>query len=187
MALPNHSVHLATERLVLRPFADADFERAVPYYREPEFLRLMEHEAPDEPMTAADLRIAGEAMASQGYYFAIDHRASRRTIGEACLQWMNLERGRIAGEKIVRCPIGIWDKALWRQGLGKEAIRRMMRFAFDELAVDRFCAMDVERNNKRSRALWGACGLQVVRTVDSGAVLDFEISRAGYSALAPSQ
>lgn len=185
MALPNHSVCLETERLVLRPFADADFEQAVPYYRDPEFLRLMEHEVPDEPVTAAELRVAGEAMASQGYYFGIDHKASRRTMGEACLQWMNLERGRVAGEKIVRCPIGIWDKELWGQGLGKEAVRRLMRFAFDELEVDRFCAMDVESINTRSRALWDACGLRVARVLNSGAVLDFEVSRADYSASKP--
>ena len=42
MRLPNHSVRLETERLVLRPFADPDFELAVPYYRDEEFLRLME-------------------------------------------------------------------------------------------------------------------------------------------------
>ena len=58
-------------------------------------------------MTAAYLRVAGESMAAQGYYFAIDHKADRRTIGEACLQWMNLERGRVKGEGIVRVPIGI--------------------------------------------------------------------------------
>ena len=183
MALPNHSVRLETERLILRPFADADFQQAVPYYRDPEFVRLMEHDPPDEPVTAADLRIAGEAMASQGYYFAVDHTACGRTVGEACLQWMNLERGRVAGEKIVRCPIGIWDKQLWGQGLGKEAVLRLMRFAFDELDVDRFCAMDVERNNTRSRALWDRCGLRLARTLDSGAVLDLEISRADYFAL----
>ena len=46
MRLPNHSVRLETERLVLRPCADPDFERAVPYYRDEEFLRLMKGEPP---------------------------------------------------------------------------------------------------------------------------------------------
>lgn len=116
MRLPTYSVRLETERLVLRPCADPDFERAVPYYRDEEFLRLMEGEPPAEPVTAAYLRVAGESMAAQGYYFVIDHKADRRMIGEACLQWMNLERGRVKGERIVRVPIGIWDKGYWGKG-----------------------------------------------------------------------
>ncbi len=147
MRLPTYSVRLETERLVLRPCADPDFERAVPYYRDEEFLRLMEGEPPAEPVTAAYLRVAGESMAAQGYYFVIDHKADRRMIGEACLQWMNLERGRVKGERIVRVPIGIWDKGYWGRGLGKEAVRRSMQYAFDDLGVDRFCAMDVEQEN----------------------------------------
>ena len=180
MRLPNHRVHLETERLVLRPFADLDFELAVPYYRDEEFLRLMEGEPPAEPVTAAYLRIAGESMAGQGYYFAIDHKVDRRTIGEVCLQWMNLERGRVKGERIVRVPIGIWDKGYWGKGLGKEAVRRLMQYAFDDLGVDRFCAMDVKEENVQSRALWTGCGLRVARTLDSGTTLDYEIGRREY-------
>lgn len=179
MKLPNHDIRIETERLLLRPFADGDFDLAVPYYRDAEFLRLMEHDPPEEPVTADDLRVAGEAMASQGCYFAIELKNQRRTVGEACVQRMNLERGLVAGEAVVRCPIGIWDKTLWGQGLAKEAVRRLMRFAFEQLEVDRFCAMDVMAYNARSRALWISCGLQVARTLDSGA-LDFEIRREDY-------
>ncbi|MDE0055525.1 MAG: GNAT family N-acetyltransferase [Gammaproteobacteria bacterium] len=180
MDFPNHDVRLETERLVLRPFDDADFETAVPYYRDAEFLRLMEGNPPAEPVTAAYLRVAGEAMALQGWYFAIDHKVGRRAIGEVCLQWMNLERGQVAGERIVRSPIGIWDKRLWGRGYGSEVVRRLMRHAFNELAVDRFCAMDVKRDNVLSRALWTACGLRVVRRLQAGEILDFEITRAQY-------
>ena len=67
---------------------------------------------------------------------------------------MNLERGRVKGERIVRVPIGIWDKGYWGRGLGKEAVRRLMQYAFDDPGVDRFCAMDVKEENTRS----GRCG-----------------------------
>ena len=140
----------------------------------------MRGEPPAEPVTAAYLRVAGESMAGQGCYFAIDHKVDRRTIGEVCLQWMNLERGRVKGERIVRVPIGIWDKGYWGRGLGKEAVRRLMQYAFDDLGADRFCAMDVKEENVRSRALWTGCGLRVARTLDSGTTLDYEIGRREY-------
>lgn len=183
MKLPNHDIRIETERLLLRPFSDSDLDRAVPYYQDAEFLRLMEHDPPDEPVTAEHVRLAGEAMASQGYYFAIEIKDPRRTVGEACVQRMNLERGLVAGETVVRCPIGIWDRTLWGQGLAKEAVRRLMQFAFEELEVDRFCAMDVMAYNARSRSLWNSCGLRVARTLDSGA-LDFEIRREDYMTFA---
>lgn len=175
-----HNLHLETPRLRLRPFDEADFNLAVPFYREPEFLNAMEGDPPDEPVTSAYLKEAGKAMAKQGFLFAIVEKASGRTIGEACLQWMNLDRGRIAGEKVMRLPIGIWDKALWGRGYGKEAVRCLMAYAFDEMGIDRFCPMDVSADNPRSQALWRSLGLTVAREVDGGKVLDFEITRADY-------
>jgi RimJ/RimL family protein N-acetyltransferase len=43
-----HDVHIETERLVLRPFEDADFDTALPFYRDPQFVSLMEGEPPPE-------------------------------------------------------------------------------------------------------------------------------------------
>ena len=125
-----HNLHLETPRLSLRPFDEPDFDLAVPFYREPEFLNAMELDPPDEPVTSEYLKGAGKAMAEQGFLFAIVEKASGRAIGEACLQWMNLDRGRIAGEKVMRLPIGIWDKALWGRGYGKEVVRCLMAYAF---------------------------------------------------------
>ena len=140
----------------------------------------MEEAPPDEPATAGHLRRAGKAMAEQGFLFAIVEKASGRTIGEVCLQWMNLDRGKVAGEKVMRLPIGIWDKSLWGRGYGKEAARRLMAYAFEELGIDRLCPMDVSADNARSVALWRSLGLTVAREVDGGRVLDFEISRTEY-------
>ncbi|MCY3736215.1 MAG: GNAT family N-acetyltransferase [Gemmatimonadaceae bacterium] len=175
-----HSLHLETARLRLRPFEDGDFELAVPFYRDPDFLNAMEEVPPDEPVTADYLRRAGKAMAEQGFLFAIVEKASGRTIGETCLQWMNLDRGKIPGEKVMRLPIGIWDKSLWGRGYGKEAARRLMTYAFEELGIDRLCPMDVSADNARSVALWRSLGMTVAREVDGGRVLDFEISRTEY-------
>ena len=176
----NHNIHLETERLILRPFKDADFDVAVPFYNDPDFLLAMEGEPPDEPITKDYLRSAGEYMRKDGFLFAIVEKASGRTIGEVCLQWMNLERGKIDDEKIMRLPIGIWDKTLWGKGYGKEVVQCLVAHAFEKLGIDRFCPMDVRTDNPRSKALWQSLGFAVSRELDDGMTLDFEMTRADY-------
>ena len=175
-----HNIYLETQRLKLRPFEDSDFNTAVPYYRDPEFLSAVEESPPKEPVTKEYLKSAGKYMRKDGFLFAIVEKASDRTIGEVCLQWMNLERGKIAGEKIMRLPIAIWDKTLWGKGYGKEIVQCLMAYAFEELGINRFCAMDVQADNARSKALWESLGFTVSREVDGGKVLDFEITQTEY-------
>jgi RimJ/RimL family protein N-acetyltransferase len=175
-----HNIHLETERLILRPFKDADFDIAVPFYNDPDFLQAMEESPPDEPITRDYLKSAGKAMAKDGFFFAIVEKASGRTIGEVCLQWMNLERAKVEGEKVMRLPIGIWDKTLWGKGYGKEVVRCLVAHAFEKLGIDRFCPVDVRADNARSKALWQSLGFVVSRELDDGKTLDFEITRAEY-------
>lgn len=176
----HHNIHLETARLKLRPFEDEDFDTAVPFYRDPEFLNAIEESPPDEPVTKEYLKSAGKYMRKGGYLFAIVEKVSGRTIGEVCLQWMNLERAKIEEEKIMRLPIAIWDKTLWGKGYGKEIVRCLMAHAFEALEIDRFCPVDVPADNVRSQALWRSLGLTVSRKVDDGKMLDFEITRADY-------
>ena len=175
-----HNIHLETERLILRPFKDADFDIAVPFYRDPEFLNLIEESPPDEPVTKEYLKSAGKYMRKEGYLFAIIEKASGRAIGEVCLQWMNLDRAKIEGEKIMRLPIAIWDKTLWGKGYGKEVVRCLMAHAFEKLEIDRFCPVDVPADNVRSKALWESLGLTVSREADDEKMLDYEMTRAAY-------
>ena len=121
-----HNLIFETERLQLRPFEDADFDVALPFYRDLDLLTAMEGKPPDQPVTGDYLRRAGRAMARQGFLFAIVEKTNNRTIGEVCLQWMNLERAKIANEKTMRIPIGIWDKSLWGKGYGKEVLQCLM-------------------------------------------------------------
>ena len=178
-----HNIHLETERLKLRPFKDADFDIAIPFYRDPEFLNAVEESPPDKPITREYLKGVGKVMRDNGFLFAIVEKVSGRTIGEVCLQWMNLERAKIEGEKVMRLPIGIWDKTLWGKGYGKEVVRCLMAYAFGKLDIDRFCPVDVPADNIRSKALWQSLGLTVAREVDDGKMLDFEIARSEYERL----
>ena len=146
----------------------------------------MEGKPPGEPVTGQYLRRAGKAMARQGFLFAIVEKGNSRAIGEVCLQWMNLERAKIANEKLMRMPVGIWDKSLWGRGYGKEVVECLMAFAFDQLCIDRICAMDVSADNSRSTALWRSCELTVSSELNNGETLDFEIARVKYESVTSS-
>lgn len=176
-----HDVRLETPRLKLRPFVETDLDTALVFYQDREFLEGMEGELPSLPVTRDYLEHSARAMTANGFYFAIVERATGRTIGEVCLQWMNLERGKVPGEKIMRLPIGIWDKTLWGRGYAKEVVWCLMAHAFENERVDRFCAMDVDTANLRSQRLWQACGLRQARV--TGRKIDFELDRADYAAL----
>lgn len=178
MSFPWHTLHFETERLILRRFFLSDCETALPFYHDREFLEAMEGDPPAEPVTIEYLEDVARIMARQGYLFAIIEKDSGRVIGEVCLQWMNLKRANVGeGERVMRLPIGIWDKMLWGKGYGKEVVRCLMAYAFDELHADRLCAMDVKKANVRSQALWRSCGFDVVRELNHGEMLDFEIYR----------
>lgn len=132
-------------------------------------------------ITLEYLRSAGLYMASSGWLFALDLRATRRTIGEACLQYMNLERAGVKpGEIVFRVPIGIWDKRFWGRGLGGEAIDRLLEFAFVDQHANRVCAMDVKLTNLRSQRLFLSRGFRVVRTLPWEQVVDLELTKVEY-------
>ena len=174
-----HQIHLHTARLGLRPFREVDFEIAAAYYQDPEFLNAMEGDPPADPPTADSLKRVGRIMAEQGFLFAIVEGASGRTIGEVCLQRMNLDRAKIVGEKVMRMPIGIWDKSLWGRGYGKEVVYCLMEYAFEVLEIDRLRPVDVSLDNARSIALWRNCGMRIAGE-SSDRKIDFEITRSEY-------
>ena len=61
-----HSLNFETERLGLRPFEDTDFDLALPFYEDTDFLLVMEGQLPEESITGEYLRRAGEAMTETG-------------------------------------------------------------------------------------------------------------------------
>lgn len=175
---PYHVIRLKTERLILRPFLQTDYDIALPFYQDPDFVDLMEGDPP-AIIDRSYIEGAGESMARQGFFFAVEEKTSGEAVGEVCLQWMNLDRADVKeGEKVTRLPIGIWDKRRWGKGYGKEIVQRLMAYAFEDLEVDRFCAMDVKITNVRSQGLWESCGLKPVREVDGH--VDYEIDRSSY-------
>jgi RimJ/RimL family protein N-acetyltransferase len=74
------------------------------------------------------------------FYFALRMRSDDRLIGFAKLSWIEWSNG--AGF----AQLGIGDPKDRRQGFGTEALRMLLRFAFDELNLHRLTALIPEYN-----------------------------------------
>lgn len=175
-AFAGHDIELRSGRLLLRPFTHEDMQAALPFYQDPEIKQALEGNA-DAVIDLCSLERAWEYLARRGYLFAVVETASNRVIGELCLEWMNLLRAEVKpGEKVMRMPLGIWDKSRWGQGLGREMVDTAMDYAFGVLRVERLCAMDIHPANARSRRLFERCGFRPVRDL-SDETIDMEITR----------
>ncbi len=171
-----HDVTLSSARLLLRPFTQDDMRVALPLYQDPELKQALEGNG-DAVIDLCYLERAWEYLARRGYLFAVVETASHRVIGELCLEWMNLLRAEVKpGEKVMRMPLGLWDKTCWSRGFGSEMVTVAMNYAFAVLGVDRLCAMDISPTNTRSRRLFEHCGFRLVRELEDG-TLDLEITR----------
>lgn len=171
-----HGIRLESARLVLRPLTHDDMKVALLFYQDSEVKQAMEGNA-DAVVDLCSLERGWEYLARRGYLFAVVEKSSDRVIGELCLEWMNLLRAAIQpGERVMRMPLGIWDKTCWSHGYGKEMVTAATNCAFTVLGVDRLCAMDIAPGNWRSRKLFESCGFQLVRELHDG-TQDLEITR----------
>lgn len=174
-----HDIRLESARLLLRPFTHDDMMAALPLYQDPEVRQAMEGNS-DGLIDLNCLERAWEYLSRRGYLFAVVEKPAGRVIGELCLEWMNLMRAAVLpGERVMRLPLGIWDKSCWSRGYGKEMVIVATDFAFESIGVDRMCAMDVHPTNWRSRKLFESCGFVVVRELNDGTV-DLEMSRQAW-------
>ncbi|WP_417309922.1 GNAT family N-acetyltransferase [Devosia sp.] len=134
---PDRSIRLRTERLVLRPTMPDDVYRALEIRSDPAVARNLVSATlpPDaQKMTAWFATHAEEWRDGTAYRFAILHE--KKMIG--VIDLFDIADG--TGE------IGYWlDRADWGRGFGREAARRVVCFAFDDLGITTLlgaCAAD---------------------------------------------
>ncbi|GGV53253.1 GNAT family N-acetyltransferase [Streptomyces spectabilis] len=157
---------LHTERLRLVPLSHAHIEHQIELDADPEVMRYL-----GGPRTRA--QVVDTA-----------HRAAladaRRADGLG--YWAGFTGGHFTGYWILRPP-GDTDEPAppgqaelgyrllrrhWRQGLGSEGSAELIRHGFQDLALDRICAM-TSAANTASRATMAAVGLRHARDFDAEA------------------
>ena len=147
-------VSLTTSRLLLRPHAERDLASWIEALSDREVARRL-RQVP-HPYTELDARswmtqvAQGRAIGSL-QDFAIARLDNEQLIGGI---------GFAVGDSGVDASLGYWiARPLWGLGYAREALRRVVAYAFDELAppLDRLEA-HVHRENPSSLRVLDACG-----------------------------
>jgi len=185
--IKQHTLCLRGKKTLLRPFTDEDIHIALPWNQDAEVLYYAEANEVTSH-TLEEIKEIYQSMSQQGYLFIIEAEDGK-PIGEVCLQWMNMERANVKqGEKVMRVPIMIGEKSYWGKGYGKDVVSTLMRYAFMELNIDRFCAMGVSSFNERALGMFTSLGLREVRRLKGEGrrgkaqfdEIDLEITREEY-------
>ena len=155
---PSLLYHIATvisecildgERVRLRPVADGDLPHFVQWLADWDVRRWLAEM--DSPPTLKEER--------QWY-------DRRRSDPDAVMWAIDTLEGRLAGNIELRLQpmrrkaelgISIHDKTLWSQGLGTDAVRLVLHYAFEELALNRVELMTDEENARAIRC-YEKCG-----------------------------
>ena len=109
------------------------------------YMRLV-HIDPAMPLSAAQVKKRYESIEKKQeedhdlYYFTIRMRTDDRLIGFAKVDWIQWSNG------LGNILLGIGEPEARRKGYGSEALRLMLRFAFDELNLFRLSALIPEYN-----------------------------------------
>jgi RimJ/RimL family protein N-acetyltransferase len=181
--LPNvlrtHDVHLTGERVTLRPMTEDDWDCVCAWNADPGVLRWTD--GPDAaPRPPEDTKWIYRSVSVFAYVFIIEFEG--KPIGDIWLQKLNLPHIRecFPGRDLRRIDPEIGRKDLWAKGLGTDAIRTLLRFAFEVERADGVYA-DVSHDNPRSwrafekagfRPLEGAEGVIVWRDNKSARTSD---------------
>ncbi|MBY0401007.1 GNAT family N-acetyltransferase [Myxococcota bacterium] len=141
-------IRLETHRLILRPFRDSDFEDVHAYARDPEVCRYQSwgpnsEQATRDFLTGAQKWLAGPD--PKEFEFGIELKASNRLLGGCGFRTRRAEFREF--------EIG-WtlNRDFWRQGIGTEAVRVLIAFAFRDRKAHRLYAV-IDPENVASAAL----------------------------------
>ena len=141
---------LATERLLLRPFEDGDYDALYAIHSDPEVARYLYNE-PRDPEQVRELlgrKIAGAEWRDEGDWLsaAAVLRESGDVVGDLALHWVSNEHR--TGE------IGFsFDPARQGRGYATEAAGAFLRLAFEDFGLHRMIGRTEARNAASARVL----------------------------------
>ncbi|MFI1253225.1 GNAT family N-acetyltransferase [Streptomyces netropsis] len=177
-------INLTTERLVLRPFVPADRDTVHAACQDPDIPR---YTSVPSPYTAEDARTFIEETAPDGwrddsmYTFGLFTREDDRLVGSMCL--VRLAQLR-APER--QAELGYWTAKDQRgRGYTAEAAREVIRWAFEELGVERL-EWYAEAGNEGSRGVALKAGFTMEGTMRSKIVYNGTRRDAWVGSLLPS-
>lgn len=138
-------VELRTNRLLLRPFRPDDVDDALAYRDDAEFSRYLPHIP--QPFTRGD----AEAYVAGNIADPWDVCPTFAVIFEgAVIGTVNVDVDRTHGIAMLGFALG---RAHWGKGIGSEAVRAAVAWAFDAFALARIWATTDVRNTRSQRLM----------------------------------
>lgn len=137
-------------RLILRAPREADKQDRLAYGRDPEFRRIVGGDPrTSPPLTTAEVELWYHQVIAEPYHWIIERDG--HCIGTARLHALDPENRR------ARYAVGIFSPNHWGLGLGTEATRLVLAYAFDVLGLHRV-DLRVLTFNTRAIACYEKCG-----------------------------
>jgi RimJ/RimL family protein N-acetyltransferase len=142
------------ERVSLRPVEPRDYPFIAAWQNEPEVWWWMDY---DRPFSLADVAESEARAAEEGFPFVIE--LDGRPIGRIGL---NAFRAR---DRICALYVFIGETSAWGRGLGRDAVRTLVAFAFERLDLERIELWSLATNERAIRA-YRSCGFEVDATLE---------------------
>lgn len=159
-------VTLSGERIILRQPKEGDLEKRFSYGRNSDIVRMFGGDSKNiAPLSVEEVSAWIEGIQQAPYAWVVEHDG--HLIGEAKLHSINEHDHR------ARYAIGFYDPAKLGLGLGQEATRIVLRYAFEELKLHRV-DLRVLAYNVRAVNCYKKCGFIIEGTERESAYVDGE-------------
>jgi RimJ/RimL family protein N-acetyltransferase len=142
---------VAGDVVILRALEPDDLERCYRWMNDPEIVRTLKHRYPMAFHKEAEWIQRAVNPSFQERHFAIERRDNRTHIGNASLHDIDwISRTAILG-------LFIGEPSAWNKGFGSDAVRAIVRFAFEEMNLQKL-RIQVFDYNERARHVLMANG-----------------------------
>ena len=172
------STFLETQRLILRPFNENDFDAILPIYTDNNVMQFVNHGARTSAEVAAELQKYIKHWERHGFgACAVIEKASGKLIGRADLY---------ISDRSPYPQLGyVLDQPFWGKGYATEAAKTYLNYGFNSLKFNRIVAF-ARTFNFASLHVLEKLGMQRKRELEyaNRQYLEYAISRAEYLAKA---
>jgi ribosomal-protein-alanine N-acetyltransferase len=180
------NLELETDRLILRPLVESDWDLAVEMFTDPEVMKFVAEVSSEENVAEEMKAYVRRGAGGRIGVWCVLCRQTDEKLGTAILlpmpieeddtDWSLLQEDRYPDVEI---EVGyILKRSAWGNGYATEACRRLVQFAFEETELDEVVAV-TDPDNAVSQRVLRKCGLrdEGLRRAYAHVIPAFRISR----------
>jgi RimJ/RimL family protein N-acetyltransferase len=138
---------IAGEHIILRAFEREDAERCYRWMNDPNIVRTLKSRYPIAFQNEIEWLDRAMRAHSDERHFAIERKDDRTHIGNASIhdiEWVS---------RVASFGLFIGEPSAWNRGFGSDAIRTLLRFAFDEMNLRKLRINVFDYNDRAKHVL----------------------------------